>query len=147
MGADHGSRMGLQSSFKGVQLGLLVKKVGFGHPNLCPQGVQRAGNCVMLPGRNEHPVTRLYQRMNGNIETVGGVGGKHHLLGILHAKQLRCRLTAGKGGLCRPAGRQMASPARAGQISDGPGGGPGHRGWLLQRGSSAVQIDHSPTSR
>ena len=147
VGTHHRFRIRFQTGLKGIQQSLPVKQRGFGCHDLRPQGVERPGDGIVLPGGDEHPVPRLHQGTDGDVQAVGGVEGKHHLLGAFHAEEIGRRLTAGKGGLRRPSGGQMAAPAGAGQISHRPGRRPGHSGGLLQGGGGAVQIDHSPTSR
>ena len=105
-----------------------------------------AGNGVVLIAGDDHPAARLDQGVNGNIQPVGGIEGKDHLLRLRHMEQRGRLLPAGKGGIRRVHGRPVASPAGAGQMVDGPGRCPGHAGRLLQSGGCAVQINHSATS-
>ena len=112
-------------------------------------GNRRQGPChgVVFISGDEHSHPGFDQCFNGQIQAVSCVKSQHHSLWVIYFKQLRRQLTAGIGRFRRPAGRQMPAPPGTCQMLNGPGGGPGHSGRLLQCGGSTVKIDHSVTSR
>ena len=107
--------------------------------------MQRPQDRVMLKAADDHAVAGLYQRLDGQIQSVRRVHSEYHLLrrGI---EQLPREAAAGKYGLCRPLRRRMPAPADAGVRPDGAGDGLGHGRRLLQRGRGAVKVDHDRTS-
>ena len=147
MGAYDRLCLRLQGLVEGVQLGLPVKERCPGWDHLRAQGVERAGDCIVLPTRDHHPVPRPYQGPNGQVEPVGGIEGEYHAPRVRDAEEVRRRLTAAERRLCRPHGRRVAAAAGGGQVAHGPCCRPGDRRRLLQGGGRAVQIDHSCTSR
>lgn len=80
----------------------------------------------MFPSGDHHAVPGTYQRTDGNIQAVGGIGGKYHTLRIGYTKQLCRCLTAGKGGFGRFHGRRMSAPTGRCHMSHGIGSGPGY---------------------
>ena len=146
MGAGHQVRPPVQLPTEGLHSRLLVKEGAAGHPDIRPQGVEGPGHGVVLIAGDHHPAARLCQGFYRDVQAVGGVKGKHYPLRVVYVKQPGRRLPTGKGGLRSRHGRPVPSPARAGQIVDGPGRGSRHSGRLLQGGGGTVQIDHRATS-
>ena len=153
--AEHIGHMGahgevgppVQRPDEGVQGGLLVEQGRPGHPQLqTGDGVEGPGHRVVLIAGEHDPSPRLCQGPDGDVQAVGGVKGKNHPLRIRDVEQPGGLLPAGKGDPSRLHGGAVAAPAGAGQVVDGPGGGPGHRAGLLEGGGGAVQIDHRATS-
>ena len=86
------------------------------------------------------------QGFYGDIESMGSVKRKNHLIDAGHMKEGSRLLPTGEGSIGGSHSRPMSSPSRAGQVVNGVCGGASHRGRLLQGGGRAVQIDHSSTS-
>ena len=146
MGADRRLRPILQGLLESGQLCRPVKQRAAGHHYFSAQTVQRPGDGVVLPAGDHHPVSGPHQRVNGDIQTVGGIQGKNNPFRVGHAKQLCRRAAAGKGSIRRPHGGLVPSPSGGGHMGHGIGRGPRNRGRLLHGSSRTIQIDQRSTS-
>ena len=108
------------------------------------QGVQGAHHRVVLKARRNHRCPGLYQRPDGQIQSVGAGGGQHHLL-RLAGKELSSRLPAVVHRFRRFHGPIVAAPARIGAGAHGSFHRPVDGGWLVKGGGSIIQIDHTST--
>ena len=148
VGAHHRVHLRRQLPPEGLQGGLPVKEGALGrfdgHVRDGPEG---PGHRVVLIAGDEHGAPRLHQGFDGDVQAVGGVEGKDHPVRLGHVKEGGRLPAAGEGRLRRRHGGPVPAPAGGGQVVDGVGAGPGHRGGLAQGGGRAVQVDHSSTSR
>ena len=74
-------------------------------------GVKRPCNGIMLIAGDYHAASRLDQRIDGDIEAVGSVVGKDHILRLGHTKKLCRRSTAQIICLLSHAGGAVAATA------------------------------------
>ena len=51
-------------------------------------GVERPCDGVVLIAGDHHMAARLHQRVDGDIQAVGGIAGKDHIGLVCHAEQL-----------------------------------------------------------
>ena len=111
------------------------------------KGVEGPEDCVVLIAGGQHPAFRQQQGVNGDVETVGGVEGEHHLLRLGHMKQAGQPFPAEVAALRRRQGGTVGAPAGGGHASQRRRHRFPHRRRLVKAGGGAVQIDHGATSR
>ena len=86
--AEHIGRMGKHRRVHPLLQGILkpgqgirrVKELPPRHRHPGSQGIQGPYDGIVLEARHQHPAPRLHQAADGNIQAVGAVGSKHHLL-------------------------------------------------------------------
>ena len=131
--------------FKGGQGQLRAKQRGICRQRMGLEGIQRAGHCVVFIAGDHHPATGMDQRFNGDVQAMGGIAGKHHLLWGRNVKQLRDLTAAAESRLGRRLGRGISAPARGGHSIHGLQHGlPDGRG-LLECGGGTVKVNHAIT--
>ena len=148
MVAHHRIHAPAQGTVKSIQYLLRRKQRRVRHYHFHPRNaVQHPCHGVMLISADGHPSAGPHQASNGNVQPVGSIGGKDHLVRCRNLKQPRCRLPAGKGRLLRSPGGRGIPASRGRHSPHRPGHSSGYLRRLFQGCGSAIQIDHTLTSR
>ena len=121
VGADHGLRLRPQQLFKGavVQTAIAVGGHKIHRRPLPAQAVQRAQDGIVLQVRGDHMVSGTQQAANCDIQGLGGVGGKGHMVRPRAAKQRRGLLADGVDGSSGGEGVIVGAPAAVAVILHG----------------------------
>ena len=135
----------LQGLVKSPQGVFPVKELSARHGNFCTDAIQGAGHGIMLKAGNYHPHSGLRNTTQRHIQSVGTVGGEHHLL-RLTMKEFSCQFTGSVHRLCRSHSRFMAAPAGIGTALQGPEHGFPDQFRFMQGCGATIQINHSATS-
>ena len=147
MGADRRVRTGIQRLLKLRQHHLRPKERCVHHRQLhVGDTVERPCHRVMLIPGDDDPAPRLYQRFDGDVQPVGGVGGEHYPCRVVYAEQLRRQTAALKIRLLRQPRGGIAAPPRRTHGRHRIVHSTAHTLRLLQRCRTGVQIDHTSTS-
>ena len=80
MGKDRRRRSLFQRSLPSLQGIRPIKQPAAGNLHLGPSPMQRSNHCIVLKPGDHHPVARLHQGVDGDIQSMGAVCGQHHLL-------------------------------------------------------------------
>ena len=127
--------------------GLLVKQYARSRFDLhIADSIQRSHNRVVLITGYNDTVAGPHQRLHRNIQRMGSVESKHHIVLAGNMKESRRFAAAAKGRFRRQPGFLISAAARRGHIMHGPLHSGSHSARFLERSGRRIQIDHNGTS-
>ena len=122
-----------------------VKRTVFHHAVRDAAFGQRADNRIMLIAGHCRPCGFLRERVDGLIERMGGIHGKHNLFRRFQPEQPRSQFAAFINQFARAQCRAMPGTAVTARLLHGSLHGPVDFPGLLQRSCCIVKINHAPS--
>ena len=144
MGADHGLCVGPQQPFKVIIVDLSppVRRDEIHNRPLLPQAVQGPQDGIVLQVRGDHMVSRSQQSADGDVQGLGGVGRKAHMVRPRAAQEPGHLLPDGEHRPGRGQRLLMGAPAAVAPGHHGRCHRLRHAGRLGPGSGRVIQIDH-----
>ena len=142
MGKDHRVRTATQGAFEFRQGIIPIKEFSPRHFDLRSQRMKRPGHSIMLKTGDHYGSPRFYQCADGDIQAMGAIGSKYHLL-RLAVKQRPSLFPTAVDCPCRRLRSPIAAPSRIGTALHRMKHRLLHTDRFVKGCGTIVQIDHN----